>query len=234
MAKFIDKLIYRLTKKPKKYKRVKNPPKTILEKMLRPQDARQVQYNEWLKYHKKKTTQQAPTRARRKPAMLYQQRTQLPSVQEISRSIEKKKEQTVQKSKKSRIEFGKYERSLIRELKKNKVKFTEEDIIFITKDKTQQTLWLEKGNPSAGFEHIKIRHTQDFKNKYNVEQEMIPAFLKKVVEDGEITEEKQDIKRGILTISRTYFYQNRYYMLVAIGTNGFIVSAYPDGGKEKK
>ena len=35
---------------------------------------------------------------------------------------------------------------LIAELKKSGVKFTEQDIVFITKDKTGQIVWLEKGN----------------------------------------------------------------------------------------
>ena len=48
----IDKIIYKITKKPTHYKEVKNPPKTIIGKLLRSQDARQVQYNNWSKAHK--------------------------------------------------------------------------------------------------------------------------------------------------------------------------------------
>ncbi len=46
---FIDSLIFRITKKPECYKRVKNPPKTPLQKLLHPQSARQQQYNNWCK-----------------------------------------------------------------------------------------------------------------------------------------------------------------------------------------
>ena len=49
---FIDKLIYHITKKLDCYKEVKNPPQTVIEKLMRPQDARQVQYNNWSKAHK--------------------------------------------------------------------------------------------------------------------------------------------------------------------------------------
>ena len=233
IAKLIDKLIYRLTRKPKGYKCVNNPPKTSLEKMLRPQDARQVQYNEWLKYHRRKPPQKTPTSAIRKLAIPYRQRTQLPTLEQIRRSLEKKKQQPVQKNKKSQKKFKKHERSLISELKKNRVKFTEEDIIFITTDRTKQTIWLEKGTPSSGFEHIKIRHTQDFKNKYHVDEEMIPDFLKKVVENGEIVENTFRMNKGREQIKRVYLYKNKYYVLTALGTNGFIVSAYPDERKEK-
>lgn len=41
----IDKFVYSITEKPKHYVEVKNPPKTVAEKLTRPQDARQVQYN---------------------------------------------------------------------------------------------------------------------------------------------------------------------------------------------
>lgn len=48
----IDKIIYSITKKPKHYVEVKNPPKTTIAKLARPQDARQVQYNKWSKRYK--------------------------------------------------------------------------------------------------------------------------------------------------------------------------------------
>ncbi|MBP3308635.1 MAG: hypothetical protein J6L90_04250 [Clostridia bacterium] len=47
----IDRVIYAITKKPNHYIEVKNPPKTVSEKLSRPQDARQVQYNEWSRRH---------------------------------------------------------------------------------------------------------------------------------------------------------------------------------------
>ena len=48
---YIDRFIYSITKKPKHYKDVHNPPETSRDKLLRPQDARQVQYNKWSKSH---------------------------------------------------------------------------------------------------------------------------------------------------------------------------------------
>lgn len=47
----IDKIVYSITEKPKHYVEVKNPPKTAAQKLARPQDARQVQYNKWSKVH---------------------------------------------------------------------------------------------------------------------------------------------------------------------------------------
>ena len=48
----IDKIIYSITKKPKHYVEVKNPPKTAREKLARPKEARQIQYNKWSKRYK--------------------------------------------------------------------------------------------------------------------------------------------------------------------------------------
>jgi hypothetical protein len=48
----IDRFVYSITKKPKHYIEVRNPPKTAAEKLSRPQDARQVQYNRWSKRYK--------------------------------------------------------------------------------------------------------------------------------------------------------------------------------------
>ena len=50
--KLIDRFIYLITKKPKHYVEVKDPPKTAAEKVARPQDARQMQYNRWSKRYK--------------------------------------------------------------------------------------------------------------------------------------------------------------------------------------
>lgn len=50
--KLIDRVVYLWSRKPNHYKEVRNPPKTNLEKLLRPQDARQVQYNNWSKKFK--------------------------------------------------------------------------------------------------------------------------------------------------------------------------------------
>lgn len=49
---WIDKLIYAITKKPKHYIEVKNPPKTAADKLANPQNARQMQYNLWSRRYK--------------------------------------------------------------------------------------------------------------------------------------------------------------------------------------
>lgn len=49
---WIDKFIYSITEKPRHYVEVKNPPKTTPQKLMHPQDARQMQYNRWSKRYK--------------------------------------------------------------------------------------------------------------------------------------------------------------------------------------
>ena len=49
---FIDRFIHSITEKPKHCVKVKNPPRTVLEKLRRPQDARQEQYNRWSRHFK--------------------------------------------------------------------------------------------------------------------------------------------------------------------------------------
>jgi hypothetical protein len=48
----VDRFVYKITSKPKHCVKVKNPPKTAFEKLSRPQDARQEQYNEWSRHFK--------------------------------------------------------------------------------------------------------------------------------------------------------------------------------------
>ena len=43
-----------------------------------------------------------------------------------------------------------------------KVKFNADDVVFVTKDKSDQLIWLEKGNDNAGLKHILNKHADDF------------------------------------------------------------------------
>ncbi len=58
---------------------------------------------------------------------------------------------------------------MIDQLTKAGVKFNPNDVLFVTKDKTGQLVWLEKGNKGAGLEHIlhgdgrSRGHASDFK-----------------------------------------------------------------------
>lgn len=127
--------------------------------------------------------------------------------------------------------------SLIKELERNGVKFTKENIVFITKDQTGQIVWLETGNKSAGLSHIldgdgvTTGHAADFERAFGVSREQIPNYLEKVIRHGTVVDNKIVKKGSREGYERTYYYEGKHYVITGIGTNGFVISAYP---KKKK
>lgn len=143
---------------------------------------------------------------------------------------EEKKEKDLVVTKKSSADL--IDKSLIQELKDKKIKFSEKDVLFITKDKTNQTVWLEKGNENAGFEHIKTRHGDDFVKAFNFNKNNLYESLHRIIKYGDVVDNHIEIRNGTPSITRVYSYEGNYYLLAGIGTNGFIVSARPQK-KEK-
>ena len=115
--------------------------------------------------------------------------------------------------------------ALITELERAGVSFTKERIVFVTKDATGQIVWLEKGNFSAGLEHIETRHTGDFLSKHGVEKAKIPEHLKTIFQNGKVEYSRVTDRNG--GYERLYCSHGQFYLLSGIGENGFIVSAYP-------
>ena len=122
---------------------------------------------------------------------------------------------------------------LFKELESNGVKFNKEAIVFITKDKTGQTVWLEKGNSSAGLEHIingngrTPGHGKDFEKAFGVSKTEIPNYLHKVISNGSVISNELKNINGRNGFERIYYFEKKYHVLTGIGTNGFIVTAYP-------
>ena len=122
---------------------------------------------------------------------------------------------------------------LISELRKNNIKFSEKDIVFIVRDTTGKIVWLENGNSSRGLKHILDGanggkgHAKDFNNIFGISREKIPSFLKKVFSSGIIVANKKVVRYGKEGYERIYAYSGQYVILTAIGTNGFVVTAYP-------
>ena len=113
-----------------------------------------------------------------------------------------------------------------------KVKFNADDVLFVTKDKSDQLIWLEKGNDNAGLNHILNKHADDFFAKHNVSKENIASHIKEIVTNGNI-EYSRLAKRGNREgIEKLYSHNGKYYILTGVGTNGFMVSAYPINEKE--
>ena len=115
----------------------------------------------------------------------------------------------------------------------------DEDVLFVTKDKMGQLVWLEKGNKSAGLEHILYGdgrsrgHASDFKKALGLESSQLSGYLQKVITYGSIVSNTIKPVGNIMGFEKVYSYEGNYYIVIGIGTNGFILSAYPrkKGGK---
>jgi len=118
-------------------------------------------------------------------------------------------------------------KALIEELEKNNIKFNKDEIVFITKDSENQIVWLENGTDFAGLRHIIQRHGEDFKEKHGIEEVDITNHLNSVFSKGKVEYSRPVIKNGRLGYEKLYSYNGNYYLLSGIGSNGYIVSAYP-------
>ena len=122
---------------------------------------------------------------------------------------------------------------LIQELKDNNIKFSEKDMRFIAKDKTGQTIWLESGNSNAGLKHIldgngtTKGHADDFQKAFGISRSEVPTYLESVITNGTVVSNKLKPIGKRMGYERTYYYNGNYHVVTGIGTNGFIVSAYP-------
>lgn len=111
--------------------------------------------------------------------------------------------------------------------------YREKGIEVLQFDSDFMIVWLEKGNSTAGLEHIvngngrTSGHAKDFERAFGVSKAQIPNYLNKVISQGEIVKNSL-IKRGNREcFERIYYYEGKHYVVTGIGTNGFIVSAYP-------
>lgn len=118
--------------------------------------------------------------------------------------------------------------SLIAELERNRVKFTRKDMLFVTRDKTGQIVWLEKGNVGAGMGHIKSRgHDEQIAKAFGIPKTEVEAYLRKVISQGSIVRNELKPIGNRMGYERVYYYEGEYCVIAGVGTNGFIVSAYP-------
>ena len=117
---------------------------------------------------------------------------------------------------------------LMEELRNSGVKFTEEDVVMVTKSKKNELVWQEKGNDRRGLKDIVDSEERDFKNKFGVNKESIPSAIKDIFLNGKEINSRR--KNGGL--EKVYLYKGEYIVITGVGTNGFIVSVYPGGGSK--
>ena len=121
---------------------------------------------------------------------------------------------------------------LLKDLVNSGVKISVKDVVFTAKDKSGQTVWLEKGNDSTGLQHIK-KHTDQFVSKHNIQAKHLTSHLKNVIKKGKIVSTTQKrLSNGRIGLEKIYLYKGKYYTIGGVGANGYIVSMYPvNGGK---
>ena len=112
---------------------------------------------------------------------------------------------------------------LFAELRNARIKFAEENTVFITRDQIGKITWLEKGNDSVGLTHIQQNHASQFEKALGVQKTDIPNFIKSVIENGKIVTSKPD-NGGT---NRKYLYKGNYFTVVVTGSNGFIITVFP-------
>ena len=138
---------------------------------------------------------------------------------------EKTHQKNLETTKKSSISL--VDKNIVSEMERNNIKFAKEDLIFTTKDKTGQLIFLEKGNSSAGLKHIEQRHTEDFVEKHKIQASQVSKHIHSVFTQGDLEYSRTTVKKGKEGFERLYKYKGKYYLLSGVGTNGFVVSAYP-------
>lgn len=88
----------------------------------------------------------------------------------------------------------------------------------------KKIVWLEKGNTSAGFEHILIEHGEQF-TKQGISKSELPDFLMTVLEKGKIIGYQGKGKGR--PIYEVIYNGKKYRAAITVGKNGFIVGANP-------
>ena len=112
------------------------------------------------------------------------------------------------------------------------VKFYKDDLIFVSKDKTCQIVWLEIGSDRKGLKHILYGnintkgHLLDFINYFNINEEQIIDTIKDVISNWKVEYSIIVFRNGKEGYERMYSKDDKY-MVAGIGVNGFLTSIYP-------
>lgn len=125
--------------------------------------------------------------------------------------------------------------ALVAELERDGVEFTRKDMLFVTRDKTGQIVWLEKGNAGSGMGYIKSRgHDVEIAKAFGIPKTEAEVYLRKVISEGSIVRNELKPIGGRMGYERVYYYEGEYCIVTGVSTNGFIVSAYPRRHRKEK
>jgi len=120
------------------------------------------------------------------------------------------------------------DKNLIEELRASGVKFTELDLKFITKNKDDFIIFLEKGNPNAGLQHIIERHwnMDELMKFFNTQDEMVEIIFQ-TIKNNDYVAKVVDSKNRLSFVYKINTNKGIREFTIATGDNGFIVSFIP-------
>jgi hypothetical protein len=118
---------------------------------------------------------------------------------------------------------GSLDDALIAELKAAREKFSESDLLWIFKNNEGRIIFLEKGNSTAGLEHI-LNHKNDFINK-GIKDIDISDFIMQALKENKIVG-YQGTGTG-RPIYELIYRGKKQQVAITTGSNGFVVGANP-------
>ncbi len=117
------------------------------------------------------------------------------------------------------------EESLIAQLREKKVKFSENDVLGITRMPDGKIVWLEHGNKSAGLNHIMEAHGEQFAEKgIDGEDELVKFILLALSQGERVCRQGSSGDRWIYKVP---YHGQDQWVAITVGSNGFIVGANP-------
>ena len=73
----------------------------------------------------------------------------------------------------------------------------------------------------------RVGHAEDFQRALGINKKEIPNYLYKVITNGTVIRNELKNIGNKVGYERDYYYNGKYFVVTGIGTNGFVVSAYP-------
>lgn len=112
-----------------------------------------------------------------------------------------------------------HDEELFDELLQRGVKFTRDNVMWITRNVNGEIVWLETGNSTAGFEHILLRHPVDQFSTFGVatEEELSQFILSRI---------SNELPVGTYGSGGTVYQIGDSYLNVVVSSNGYVVDAY--------
>ena len=77
-------------------------------------------------------------------------------------------------------------------------------------------------------------HDEQITKAFGIPKTEVEAYLRKVISQGDIVRNDLRPIGNRMGYERVYYYEGEYCIITGIGTNGFIVSAYPQRHRKAK